>query len=108
MAAQLSQCPEKQCPENSPALAVTAHVPLIAPQSRALETAIDHRVSIAPKVRIGGLDPCGKPGAPSTGAFSFREARRILGDLFIHRPVIYWADMLLTLAVGYGFAYVYL
>jgi fatty acid desaturase len=103
MSAQMSQCGE-----NSPALAVTAHVPLIAPQSRALGTAIDHRVSVAPKTRIGGLDPCGKPGAHSSGAFSFREARRILGDLFVHRPVIYWADMLLTLAVGYGFAFVYL
>jgi fatty acid desaturase len=40
--------------------------------------------------------------------FSFREARRILGDLFVHRPVIYWADLFMTLAIGYGFAALYL
>jgi fatty acid desaturase len=40
--------------------------------------------------------------------FSFREARRILGDLFVHQPVIYWADLLVTLAIGYGFAAIYL
>jgi fatty acid desaturase len=40
--------------------------------------------------------------------FSFRQARRILGDLFVHRPVIYWADLFMTLAIGYGFAALYL
>src|SRR5271157_1066355 len=40
--------------------------------------------------------------------FSFREARQILGDLFVHRPAIYWADMVVTLAIGYGFAALYL
>src|ERR1700730_15417757 len=43
-----------------------------------------------------------------SAAFSFREARRILGGLFVHRPAVYWADMLVTLTIGYGFAAIYL
>ncbi len=43
-----------------------------------------------------------------TGEFSFRQARSILGDLFIHRAWIYWADLAVTLTIGYGFATVYL
>ena len=33
--------------------------------------------------------------------FSIREARVIIGDLFVHKPIIYWTDMLVTLTVGY-------
>jgi fatty acid desaturase len=46
--------------------------------------------------------------ASAANAFSFRDARRILGDLYVHRPAIYWADMLATLTIGYGFAGIYL
>lgn len=97
-----------QCGENSPAVAASPHVPLVAPRSRGSESVAVRRDAAALKPRSSHLEPRGGPDAPSTGAFSFREARRILGDLFIHRPAVYWADMLLTLAVGYGFAYVYL
>lgn len=40
--------------------------------------------------------------------FSFRDARRIIGSEFTHRPAIYWADMLICLGIGYGAAGVYL
>jgi len=50
-----------------------------------------------------------EPAALNPAAtFSFREARRILGDLFVHRPKFYWADMLVTITIGYGFAFIYL
>ncbi len=42
--------------------------------------------------------------APEHPAFSFREARKLIGDLFVHNSFIYWTDMLLTGAVGYGCA----
>ena len=108
MAAQLSQCQLSQCEDNSPALAAAAHVPIVAQRSRAPEPAKAHRDPVPLKARSSDLDSFGKPDAPPTGVFSFREARKILGDLFVHRAVVYWADMLITLAVGYGFAYVYL
>jgi fatty acid desaturase len=47
-------------------------------------------------------------GSTEPATFSFREARRILGDLFVHRPAIYWADLVVTLAIGYGCAALYL
>jgi fatty acid desaturase len=40
--------------------------------------------------------------------FSIPQARRILSDLFHHRAVIYWADFLISLTIGYGSAIVYL
>lgn len=55
-----------------------------------------------------GVDRPTDPRDTTGGTFSFREARRILGDLFVHRTAIYWADMIVTLAVGYGFAAIYL
>lgn len=42
------------------------------------------------------------------GAFSARQAREILGGLFERRAVLYWIDLLLTVAIGYGAAAVYL
>ncbi len=36
------------------------------------------------------------------------QARALIGDLFTHRPIIYWTDLLLTLAIGYTAAAVYL
>jgi len=48
-----------------------------------------------------------KPEAGGDG-FSFRQAREILADLFDHRLDLYWADLVLTLVVGYGAAMVYL
>ena len=50
--------------------------------------------------------PAAAPAAVA-GVFSFREARKILGNLFEHRRGIYWTDMVLTLAIGYGAAAVY-
>jgi fatty acid desaturase len=40
--------------------------------------------------------------------FDIRHARRLLKDEFVRRPAIYWADMLVTTAVGYCCAAVYL
>ena len=40
--------------------------------------------------------------------FTLRYARDLIGDLFDHRPDIYWADLVLTLVVGYGCAAIYL
>ncbi len=62
----------------------------------------------APKGKSRPTRKSESTASDSTGTFSFREARRILGDLFVHRPVIYWADMLVTLTIGYGFATIYL
>ena len=45
---------------------------------------------------------------PMTAPFSMKETREIIKDLFVHRQWIYWADLLITLAIGYGFAAVYL
>jgi fatty acid desaturase len=44
----------------------------------------------------------------SSTNFSIPQARRILGDLFHHRPAIYWADFLISLTIGYGCATLYL
>lgn len=40
--------------------------------------------------------------------FSIPQARRLLSDLFRHRPVLYWIDFLASLAIGYGFGSLYL
>ncbi len=39
--------------------------------------------------------------------FSVRQARRIVADLFVHRPIVYWTDFLVSLAMGYTFAGLY-
>jgi fatty acid desaturase len=44
----------------------------------------------------------------ATRHFSIPQARRILSDLFRHRPAIYWTDFLISLTVGYAAASVYL
>ncbi len=49
----------------------------------------------------------GTPATPKTAAEAINEARAIVSDLFVHRPVIYWTDLLLTLLVGYAAAGVY-
>jgi len=41
-------------------------------------------------------------------SFSVSQARRLIADLFEHREAIYWADMIVTAAVGYGAAMTYL
>jgi len=46
--------------------------------------------------------------ASSSPSFSIRQARDLVDDLFVHRPVIYWTDFLLSLTVGYAFAGIYL
>jgi fatty acid desaturase len=44
----------------------------------------------------------------SPATFSIAEARRLLGDLFEHRPAIYWTDFLVSLTIGYACAATYL
>lgn len=41
-------------------------------------------------------------------SFSVQEAKSIVDDLFERRPLVYWVDFLLTTAVAYGFAALYL
>jgi len=40
-------------------------------------------------------------------ALRMGRVRSIVGDLFVHRRIIYWTDMLISLAVGYTSAAVY-
>jgi len=42
-----------------------------------------------------------KSAATEPQAFSIRQARLIIGDLFVRRPGVYTADLLITLAIGY-------
>ncbi|MEC9340160.1 MAG: fatty acid desaturase [Pseudomonadota bacterium] len=42
------------------------------------------------------------------GRFSIAGSRKIVADLFQRNPRIYWGDFLLTLAVAYGTAWLYL
>ncbi|MCA9154901.1 MAG: fatty acid desaturase [Planctomycetales bacterium] len=44
----------------------------------------------------------------SASCFSVSQARDIIRDLFEHRAWIYWTDMVVTLAVGYTAAAIYL
>jgi fatty acid desaturase len=44
----------------------------------------------------------------SESRFSVQQARDVIKDLFPHEAWIYWTDFLLTIAVGYGAAAVYL
>ena len=39
--------------------------------------------------------------------FSVAEARAFVRDLFVPNPIIYWADLLISLSVAYGCAAVY-
>ena len=43
-----------------------------------------------------------------TPAFSHREAKKLVQDLFTPKPVLFWADFLITVSIGYGFAAIYL
>jgi fatty acid desaturase len=45
---------------------------------------------------------------PLQTSFSVQEAKRIVDDLFVPDPAIYWADFLATTAVAYGFSALYL
>ncbi|HEV3418206.1 MAG TPA: fatty acid desaturase [Pirellulales bacterium] len=86
--------------------ASSVSMPIIASRSTA-EARADHNSSALKSPPSAADETNGERPESAVGAFSFREARRILGDLFVHRAAIYWADMLLTLTVGYGFAMVY-
>jgi len=44
----------------------------------------------------------------SGAAFSIKETRGIIRDLFVHRQWIYWADLILTLTIGYTAAAIYM
>ncbi len=44
----------------------------------------------------------------STAPFSVRQARLIIQDDFVRQPWVYWADLLITLAVSYSCASAYL
>ncbi len=46
--------------------------------------------------------------AAAAESFSFRQAREIIGDLFDHRADLYWADLAVTLTIGYGAAAFYI
>lgn len=50
----------------------------------------------------------GAAGVGTGDGFSVAASKRVVADLFGHNPAIYWSDFLLTLAVAYGAAYVYL
>jgi len=41
-------------------------------------------------------------------AFSRREIKKLVQDLFMPKPLLYWADFLITISIGYGFAAIYL
>ena len=43
-----------------------------------------------------------------TPDFSRREIKKLVQDLFAPKPLLYWADFLITLSIGYGFAAIYL
>src|SRR2546430_2237709 len=96
-----------QCGESAPSVAAAPHVQLVATRSSELKRNAARQGAAALRARSNQLETRGD-AAVSPEVFSFREARRILGDLFVHRSAIYWVDMALTLAVGYGFAYLYL
>lgn len=40
--------------------------------------------------------------------FSVAEAREITRGLFVPNPIIYWADLLISLSIAYGFATIYI
>ena len=44
----------------------------------------------------------------ATAGFSIQQAKRIVDDLFEPRPATYWTDFLVSLAIGYGAALVFL
>ncbi|HWQ69613.1 MAG TPA: fatty acid desaturase [Patescibacteria group bacterium] len=43
-----------------------------------------------------------------TPDFSRREIKKLVHDLFTPKPLLYWADFLITVSIGYGFAVIYL
>src|SRR5579871_5226194 len=73
----------------------------VRPRARAGSSRLDAATLPAPASRLVS-------DGVASGEFSFREARQILGDLFEHKPWIYWTDLILTTALGYGGAMVYL
>lgn len=50
----------------------------------------------------------GATTANDSPQFSIPQAKAVIADLFVHRPVIYWLDFIVTLSIGYGFAAWYL
>ncbi len=64
--------------------------------------------AIGPEPATEELELRPRSGDLVSGEFSFREARQILGDLFVHKAWIYWTDLILTTSLGYGAASVYL
>ncbi len=43
-----------------------------------------------------------------TSADPIQQARRLVADLLVPRPMIYWADFVACLIIGYGAAALYL
>ncbi len=43
-----------------------------------------------------------------TPDFSHREVKKLVQDLFTPKPVLFWADFLISVSIGYGFAAIYL
>src|SRR5690349_10249282 len=83
-------------------------IPLVLPQMtlRALPAAESPSTvpAIHPTIQITS----GENRASEAASFSFREARAILGDLFVHKPWIYWTDLIATATIGYVFAAIFL
>jgi fatty acid desaturase len=94
------------CTESGAVFVTAPELPLVAPKPQAGASPGRNGVALRGKT-ASPIVPVAVT-ADAGGTFSFREARRILGDLFVHRPALYWADMLVTLTIGYGFAYIYL
>ena len=45
---------------------------------------------------------------PLSRNFSVRETKELIQDLFAPKPLLYWADFLITLSIAYGFASLYI
>lgn len=55
----------------------------------------------APSIAVEGSE---SPAAAQQESpeFSRREIKKLVHDLFIPKPMLYWADFLITVSIGYG------
>ena len=61
----------------------------------------------APSIALEGSESL-DTAQQETQAFSRREVEKLVQDLFTPKPALYWADFLITVSIGYGFAAIYL
>ena len=61
----------------------------------------------APSITLEGSESL-DAAQQETQAFSRREVEKLVQDLFTPKPALYWADFLITVSIGYGFAVIYL